>query len=238
MEWGPSLPLQSEYCRLPLPLNIQVPGFRAPTMTRPRPPIIRTCPSPLLWEPVLIICPWRLQITPLHPLPTLFQPLSGCAGTKDLWKLNHRHSPNPGQRSLTWGKSKALNSLGKEGWPRLQNEPPGAVPRIHKTKGDGFLGRGRMLDYLWRWSGGRRTRNSFQVGVWFIFPREWRGRAGVCAGSLGPPHTRASRLFTVGYQRLCLAIKFMKRGGVSSRRAGPRSFPTLIRISQGFASYS
>lgn len=47
-----------------------------------------------------------------------------------------------------------------------------------------------------------------------------------------------ARLFTVGYQRLCLAIKFMKRGGVSSRRAGPRAFPTLIRISQGFASCS
>lgn len=62
----------------------------------------------------------------------------------------------------------------------------------------------------------------------------------VRAGGLGPPHTPAARSFIYGgYQRPRPAIKFMKRGGgVSGRRAGPRSFLTLIRISQGFASRS
>ena len=62
-------------------------------------------------------------------------------------------------------------------------------------------------------------------------------RARAC--SLGPPHTPAAGLFTVvGCQRLRRAIKCRKRGGVFGRRAGPRSFPTVIRISQGFASRS
>lgn len=84
----------------------------------------------------------------------------------------------------------------------------------------------------------RRARNSVQLGGRRVihFPRgRGAGRAG--AGSLGPPRTRA-RLFTVVYQRLRAAIKFMKRGGGSGRRLGPRSFPTLIRIEQGFGSYS
>lgn len=45
----------------------------------------------------------------------------------------------------------------------------------------------------------------------------------------GPRHTPAARLLPGLYQRLCAAIRFMKRGGVCGRRAGPRSVPTLIR---------
>lgn len=103
-----------------------------------------------------------------HPSPpptyTIPAPLRLCRN-QIFVKTEPQAQPQPRPEELDLRQEQSTQLSGQGGWPRLQNEPPGAVPRIHKTKGDGFLGRGRMLDYLWRWSGGRRTRNSFQVGV-------------------------------------------------------------------------
>lgn len=110
---------------------------------------------------------------------------------------------------------------------------PCTVSWLHQTKGDGFLGRGRMLDYLWRWSGEEEDMDRLPTCCVIHLPRG-SGRAELARAPAASGHRTlpGARLFTVGYQWLCLAIKFMKRGGVPGRRAGPRSFPTLIGISQ------
>lgn len=65
-----------------------------------------------------------------------------------------------------------------------------------------------------------------------LAPGSGRAELARAPGASGHRTLPGARLFTVGYQWLRLAIKFMKRGGVPGRRAGPRSFPTLIGISQ------
>lgn len=82
----------------------------------------------------------------------------------------------------------------------------------------------------------RRARNSVQLGGRRVIHFPGPGRPGGRAGSSVAAHPRS--FIYGGLSAAARSDKAMKRGGGSGWRLGPRSFPTLIRIEQGFGSYS
>lgn len=82
-----------------------------------------------------------------------------------------------------------------------------------------------MHDYLWLWSGEEESRELFPTWRVIHVPREPQRRGGRARRQPRASRTPGARLFMVAYQRLCTAIKFMKRGGVAGRRAGRAPFP-------------